>query len=362
MLTCRQYRLEALPIFVAVNRFVYLAPERKFDVGTKGNKLGLDIYYLQFVKDLTIVDMNHKELDLDLSVQMGAMLFLNQFLRRGTRLDKLCICSDRPEPEPLKQTGYDLRNAELYVPLALRLIEKGLVKQLLVGSYERYTGKHVAEDDTDDYTKAANQFRLTEQTITRVLDSYAAQENTKPGLNVFDAHQHYNAGSTCLNLVPSKEEDVFALQETWLMAVQGARVNRTRWYGRSLSIREIDLDVLDDPDRDSDYPEGSHEVTLLVAKYKGISRGGQHHWVTEVETWQDIDLTEQDYDDLIALQEWWELYLASLQPGQEKITGYFSKISKTAYLNSLPKTRPKRYRFSVHAARSELLRRQALDE
>jgi hypothetical protein len=47
----------------------------------------------------------------------------------------------------------------------------------------------------------------------------------------------------------------------------------------------------------------------------------------EEEDEENLYLREDDFDDLRTTQLWWQRYLASIRPGQQKISDWFRKVS-----------------------------------
>ena len=223
----------------------------------------------------------------------------------------------------------------MHVPTALRILHQCKVKQLLIGSHVRHIADTVNDDAHQEWGKDD---RLTEQNIDTLMESYGMEKIKGFGLHVFESFHELDEHYIEVGESFARAKDPFTLQETDMMYCLDARIDRFRWYGRSLVLESQAADDLEDSE-DEDEDDASIErrvnqeysVAIRTPHYEFSPRPTELNWTYDCGAFELIDITSAEYDELKATKLWWKYYLMSFKPGKRHITDFLGKASTNRF-------------------------------
>jgi hypothetical protein len=375
LFTCQLYRTEGLVVLMSLNRFVHLVPEREWKPDIPKCKIVVGIEYLKHLKSLALIHLDHKLVPLLVADRVDALLFLNLLLRHRVRLWSLIVCADRPEND-IEDINYDLGAAEIYIPLAMRLLSEGLTKKLFIGCHARWT------NDTEGVVENARwvrEYRLTERDMKDIWDSLRLKSKRHQGLTVFESLEDIDEMENTVVIHAAKARNVFAMQKPDQIRMLGSVLEKWKWYGQTVEIEEREMQELENQEdvkvqegeefenaekakglhpRYTDGAEcsGQYRAVFMKPRYKLSPRDEKWRWVDsqKEEDEDELYISDEDFRDLRKTQGWWQSYLVANTPGQQKVTDWFRGITKAEWLESLPKPdMPACYR--APAARAHVL-------
>lgn len=388
LFTCRMYRREGLAVLMNMNRFVHLVPGREWKPTIPKCRITVGIEHVKHLLSLALIHLDHELVPLLVAERVDVLLFMNLLLRHRVQLESLVVCVDQPENSI--GTGYELGAAETYIPVTMRLSSEGLIKKLFVGCHKRFI---CVTDNAVENERWVQQYRVEERDMTDIWDSLESKSKGRQGLTVFESWEDPDEMENTVIIDVERAKSVFAMQKSDHMRIDDADLERWKWYGQRVEVEECGMqkdntnemeDVADEEDG------GQHEyfkelngldswVKLKTAggkqyramfvkpRYAQSSRDQSWRWVDnqeeeddegEDDEYYDRSISEEDYNDLRKTQAWWQSYLVANTPGQQKVTDWFHKVTKTEWLESLPKSDlPMCYR--APGARAHVLYRDA---